>query len=335
MDSAVYDNRYDLPAVLEVTDAYGGLRTPCNDIMMCLEADHAPKGYVFRLPVLFPADSVLRFVHEAALRSTHYDLIGLERKLQFFRVTDPKLLVFLSYTADYGREDNPCYIWMGEVLKNMKERVPNPTEEHFARARQSLIDKALRTYKKHYTDLPEVRKAQRQKQADEEKELTVAEREHKYNPRDFYVVLDVKDPAGFSRLTVTTVFDYMIVDKHVPGFVPNPYTEMHQCKFLCEVPEYCLTPGYDLNKLWALLKEHKFHNRAQDTLLIAHACDWGREDSPCMLALVNLKYALKNMEKKKKKIWNPFSFLCGCFARYCTVIAGGRANREALKKLKK
>ncbi len=330
INAAIYDNRYGLPAVLEVTDAYGGLRIPVNDIMMCLEVDRAPKGYIYRLPQLYPADSVLRYVPEAALRETHYDLDGLERKLVFFRVTDPKELVFLAYTTDYGRKDNPCYIWMDKVLANMQKEVPDPQEEHFAIARQSLIDKALRTYKKHYTDSPEVRKAQRKQQADEDKSLSLEALEHKYNPKNFFVVLEVLDPAGFTRMSLTYIFLRMMAGEHVPGFVPNPYKEMHKCKFLRQVPEYCLTGGYDLKRLWALLKVNKLEIKEQDTLLIAHACDWGRKDNPCMDTLTYLKRTVD-----KQNLWSPFAFLCGCFARHYKVIAGGKKTREQLKKNKK
>ncbi len=319
-------NPRKLPAVLEVCDPNGVPRLAINDILTCAEKGKAPRGFVYRAPRKYPEDSYIRFVPECVYRHTHYDIDGLEIKLAFLHITDQNLLVYFLHATEYARRENVFYKEISRVFNLLKE-LEEITPAHIQETTNGLIKRAKSFYKVHLSETPEERIAQRRQLADEISSMTVIEREDKLNPLRFPAIFSIKDPAGFTRPSLTGIVQKQQAGEPIAGFVTNPYDEMHVCPFLRVIPEYALTYRYNLPRLWALIKKYNIHVDNLNSAFLVHASDWGAVDNPCMKELEDLKF--------KPKIVRPFMYLARQLEKHFQLQAGGKRNQHIIRETRK
>lgn len=321
-------NPQDLSVLLQVTDAHGLPRISFKEVITMIKQGKAPRGYVFCMSLLFGQDSYTRFVPEAALNPERYKLEYVLNQLHKLKITDEVLLAYLLYLLDYGRVDGPMMKHL-EFAEECIEKEDEVTQAQLDSTVNWLMRWAKATYPletRNYEQELEERKVW----ADELASMQVVDREAKLNPYGFPVILTIFDPAGQPRPILTSIVQRMRAAEHIPGFIDNPYKEMHTCRYLCTIPEFSLGGGCDLQTLWRLLKKLKISNDPYNTIFMAHATDWGRVDNECMMALQNLGKGFTPD--------NPFMYVARQLEKKAiangTLVAGGRANSQIIKEMK-
>lgn len=317
-------NPHALFAVLLVCDAAGGHRLCINEVLTCLKAGKAPRGYVHHPPSYFPSDSLTRFVPEGALCEELYDLQHTLMTLSFLDIKDEVSLAYLLFLLDYGYKKNPLMSQLNRIIDHMEKE--GATEKyHKELAVNWLFEMAKQYYTEDTRDV-EQEAIERQQWAEELASLQVLEREEILNPYGMPAIFDIKDKAGYSRPTVTSVLSRFRSEEHISGFVDNPYKEMHVCRYLRKVPEYALTGAYNLPLFWKLLKENKLDSDPYNVMFLLQASDWGRMDTACMKELLALK--------EKFYLDKPFLYIARQLEKHEQLLAGGRHNRQIIREMK-
>ncbi len=318
-------NPHALFAVLLVCDDAGGHRQCINEVLNCIKAGQAPRGYVHHSPSYFPSDSLTRFVPEGALCEDLYDLQHTLTMLAFLDLKDDVLLAYLLFLVDYGRKGNPLMFQFDRIIAHMEKE--GATEKcHKELTVRWLCDMAKQYYPEDTRDV-EQEAAERVQWKEQLASMEVVEREEILNPYGMPVILDIKDKAGYSRPTVTSILKRMRTDEHIPGFVKNPYEAMHVCRYLRQVPDYALTGGYNLPLFWQLLKENKLDLDPYNVLFLTQASDWGNMASACMKELLELK--------KKFYLDRPFLYIARQLEKHEAFLAGGQKNRHLVREMKR
>lgn len=317
-----------LQELLQVTDTHGLPRISFKEVITMIKQGKAPKGYVFCMSLLFGSKSYTRFVPEAALNPERYDLEYVLQQLQNLNISDEELLAYLLYLMDYGRVDGPMMPHL-RFAQECIEKEDDATQEQLDSTVNWLMRWARATYPRETRDY-EQEQAERKQWLDELASMQVVDREARLNPYGFPVILDIHDPAGFSRPLLTGIVQHIRAEEQIAGFVDNPYKEMHACRYLRKIPEFALGGNCDLQALWRLLKKFKIAHDPYNTIFMAHATDWGRVGNECMVALHNLGRGFTPD--------NPFMYVARHLEKAAiandTLLAGGRANSQIIKEMK-
>lgn len=336
-------NPHQLLIVLMALDAKGMPRISMDEVLTCGKEGKPARAYVTCRSLHFDATSLTRFVPEAALHPERYDLDDVLRHLKQLELQDDVLTAYLLYLLDYGRKDSPMLEHLDFVVDYIEDQEEEVTLTQRISAAHWLIRKAARIYPLDTRDY----KQELRERAEWMAHLTnvqLIEREKLINKERFTAVFEVDDPAGHPRPWLPSIYRVMNkalkikqkyntdkVDFKLSGFVDNPYTEMHSCVYLLQVPEWCLAGDCDLPLLWALLVKWKVTKNHKDTLLLVHAADWGRRTNECMAILQRLGkgftpdnayiYVVRQLEAKA--IENG------------KLLAGGKANNQIVKEVLK
>lgn len=319
-------NLDSLPVILQACDANGLPRISFYELMVHAEAGKPPRGYVKCQSLYSGRKSLTRFVPEAALNVARYELDYVLQQLMCLEVTDDVLLAYLLYLLDYGRVGS-------KMMEHLRFAVGFIDKEQVVSTEQLestvgwLIRRAQEVYPLETRDYEQEVK----ERAEWEKEtagLQLIDREKRLNSGKFTAVMEVQDVAGHPRPSLCSIYQRMKSEEPIPGFVANPYKEMHVCPFLLTIPEWCLAGDCDLPWLWKKLKKWKITYNIKDTLLLVHAADWGRKDNACMKLFEDLGkrftpdkaylYVVRQLEKQA--------------IQKGTLRAGGKRNNQIVKE---